>query len=61
MNERTLGGGARLEVRNLEKIFAGVRVVSDLSFEIASGGFLTLLGPSGSGKTTTLRMIAGFE
>jgi spermidine/putrescine transport system ATP-binding protein len=35
--------------------------VDDLSLEIASGEFLTLLGASGSGKTTTLRMIAGFE
>jgi putative spermidine/putrescine transport system ATP-binding protein len=53
--------GARLEVRELTKSFGGTHVVSDLSFKINGGGFLTLLGPSGSGKTTTLRMIAGFE
>jgi putative spermidine/putrescine transport system ATP-binding protein len=53
--------GARLEVRELTKIFGGAPAVSDLSFEIYGGGFLTLLGPSGSGKTTTLQMIAGFE
>ncbi|TCL61823.1 iron(III) transport system ATP-binding protein [Hydrogenispora ethanolica] len=35
--------------------------VDDLSLNIASGSFVTLLGPSGCGKTTTLRMIAGFE
>ena len=35
--------------------------VDDVSLEIGSGEFFSLLGPSGCGKTTTLRMIAGFE
>jgi len=35
--------------------------VDDLSLEIVSGEFLSLLGPSGCGKTTTLRMLGGFE
>jgi spermidine/putrescine transport system ATP-binding protein len=50
-----------LELRRLTKRFGGFTAVDDLSLEIASGEFLTLLGASGSGKTTTLRMIAGFE
>src|SRR3954447_21890343 len=50
-----------LELRRLSKRFGGFAAVDDLSLEIASGEFLTLLGASGSGKTTTLRMIAGFE
>src|SRR5699024_358670 len=33
----------------------------DLSVQIGSGEFFTLLGPSGCGKTTLLRMIAGFN
>ena len=32
----------------------------DLTLDIASGQFFTLLGPSGSGKSTTLMIIAGF-
>jgi spermidine/putrescine ABC transporter ATP-binding subunit len=36
-------------------------VLRDISLEIASGEFLTILGESGSGKTTLLRIIAGFE
>jgi spermidine/putrescine transport system ATP-binding protein len=50
-----------LELRHLSKRFGDFAAVDDLSLEIASGEFLTLLGASGSGKTTTLRMIAGFE
>jgi spermidine/putrescine transport system ATP-binding protein len=38
-----------------------VAAVRDVSLEIRTGEFLTLLGPSGCGKTTLLRMIAGFE
>ena len=50
-----------LELRHLTKRFGEFAAVDDLSLDIASGEFLTLLGASGSGKTTTLRMIAGFE
>jgi iron(III) transport system ATP-binding protein len=38
-----------------------VLAVNDVSLDIKTGEFITLLGPSGCGKTTTLRMIAGFE
>jgi len=55
-----------LTVRGLTKIYAnrydmkggGVR---DVSFELPTGTFFTLLGPSGCGKTTTLRCVAGLE
>jgi spermidine/putrescine transport system ATP-binding protein len=43
------------------KRFDDVAAVDDVSLEIGSGEFFSLLGPSGCGKTTTLRMIAGFE
>ena len=49
-----------LEVRGLSKSFNGVPAVSDVSFSLGRGEFLSLLGPSGCGKTTTLRMLAGF-
>jgi iron(III) transport system ATP-binding protein len=38
-----------------------VRAAQDVSFEVPTGKFFTLLGPSGCGKTTTLRSIAGLE
>jgi spermidine/putrescine transport system ATP-binding protein len=43
------------------KLFGDVTAVDDLTLEIPSGEFFSLLGPSGCGKTTTLRMIGGFE
>lgn len=52
---------ALIEIRNLAKSFGNVKAVDDISLDIESGEFITLLGPSGSGKTTVLRMIAGFE
>ncbi len=39
---------------------APLRVVDNVSLEIAGGEMFFLLGPSGCGKTTLLRMIAGF-
>ena len=54
-------GGVLLEVRNIAKRFGNREVLKNISLQIGSGEFLTLLGESGSGKTTLLRLIAGFE
>lgn len=50
-----------LSLRNISKRFDGVDAVHDVSLEIHSGEFFSILGPSGCGKTTLLRTIAGFE
>lgn len=50
-----------LECISISKTFGQIRAVDDVSFEIPSGSFFSILGPSGCGKTTLIRMIAGFE
>ncbi len=60
-----------VELRDLVKVFPGVRTVrrahadvaavNHIDLQIRQGEFFTLLGPSGCGKTTTLRLIGGFE
>ena len=50
-----------LECQDLSKNFGTFRAVRDISIEIESGSFFSILGPSGCGKTTLMRMIAGFE
>ena len=40
---------------------SATRVLDDLTLEVASGEFLTLLGPSGCGKSTLIRIVAGLE
>lgn len=52
---------SELNLKQLRKTFQDVVAVDDISLDVASGEFVSLLGPSGCGKTTTLRMIAGFE
>ena len=48
-------------LKNVTKRFSKFVAVDNLSLNIDSNAFITLLGPSGCGKTTTLRMIAGLE
>ena len=50
-----------LSIREVVKHFGSRPVLRNISLEVASGEFLTILGESGSGKTTLLRLIAGFE
>jgi spermidine/putrescine transport system ATP-binding protein len=50
-----------LSVVNIDKRFAEVRALVDVTLDIHEGEFFTLLGPSGCGKTTLLRIIAGLE
>ena len=48
-------------LKDVTKRFGNVVAVDNVSLQIHSGEFFSLLGPSGCGKTTTLRMIGGFE
>jgi len=48
-----------LEIRGLQKSFSGLRVISDLSLNVASGERRLVIGPNGAGKTTLFNLIAG--
>ena len=49
-----------LSVRGIGKAFpTGLTVLTDISFDVLEGGFISILGPSGCGKSTLLKMIAG--
>ena len=50
-----------VELKDINKTYAGYQASNHVSFGIEQGRLIALLGPSGSGKTTILRMIAGLE
>lgn len=50
-----------LSCADVTKRFGDFTAVHDVSLDIPSGSFFSILGPSGCGKTTLMRMIAGFE
>lgn len=50
-----------ISFQNVRKDFGSFRAVNDVTFDIRTGEFFSLLGPSGCGKTTLLRMVAGLE
>ena len=54
-----------LEIRELSKSYArpsgAVRVLSDVSLDVAAGDFVVVEGRSGSGKTTLLNLLSGLD
>jgi spermidine/putrescine transport system ATP-binding protein len=50
-----------LSVEGIDKSFAEIRALANVSLDVHEGEFFTLLGPSGCGKTTLLRIVAGLE
>ncbi len=50
-----------IRIVGVSKRFGSLEAVKNVSLEINTGEFFTLLGPSGCGKTTLLRSIAGFN
>jgi branched-chain amino acid transport system ATP-binding protein len=50
---------ARLQVREVTKVFGGVIANNKISLEVPAGKIIGLMGPNGSGKTTLFSSIVG--
>jgi branched-chain amino acid transport system ATP-binding protein len=48
-----------LEIRDLTKVFGGLRAVSNFDLTVPRGALDGLIGPNGAGKTTVFNMITG--
>jgi branched-chain amino acid transport system ATP-binding protein len=48
-----------LTIRMLNKAFGGLRVTSNISFDVAPGERRLIIGPNGAGKTTLFNLITG--
>ncbi len=54
------GADARLELRNIQKHFGGVRALRGADMKVSSGGIVHgLMGENGSGKSTLLGVLSG--
>jgi len=50
--------GATVSVRNVSRSYGKVRVLSDVSLDVAGGELFGIIGPDGAGKTTLFRILA---
>lgn len=50
---------AVLSFQAVSKNFSGLRVVDEVSFDVARGSRTALIGPNGAGKTTVFNLISG--
>src|SRR5712692_3985415 len=50
---------ALLSLQGVSKSFGALKVIDDVSFDVAGGATLGILGPNGAGKTTLFNLIGG--
>lgn len=49
----------KLHIEGLSAAYDGQPILSDVSFDVEEGAFVSILGPSGCGKSTILNILAG--
>lgn len=53
--------GASVAIHDLSRNFGKARVLQNISLDVASGEFISLIGASGVGKSTLLKIVAGLD
>lgn len=48
-----------LEIKNVSRMFGGLKALENISFDVPRGSICGLIGPNGAGKTTLINMISG--
>src|SRR4051812_39167322 len=51
--------GPLFETINVTKVFGAFKALSNVSFRVSDGEFVSIVGPNGAGKTTLVNVVTG--